>query len=193
MILDYKKIFDTDTSFYNDYFDLSPVGHHLSQNKGEHYKLLTYISNLYNDITILDLGTNWGESALALAQNKTNTIITYDIVPHHDISFLKDYSNIDFRLMDIANENESVIKSAKIIMLDIAHDGVQERNFTDMLSRIGYKGYLICDDIFCPYYPNMEPWWKSINIEKYDISEVGHVYGTGLVNYYQDNSVKIIK
>jgi len=196
MIIDYKKIRDTDISFYKRHFDLTPE-HHLSTGIGEHYKLLTYISWLYDGITILDLGTNWGESAIALAQNNKNRVITYDICDpksrNWSMDFLNDYSNIEFRLMNVIDEKEDVFKSAKIIMVGIAHDGIQERKITDMLSRIGYRGYLICDDIFSPYYPNMKVWWNSITIEKYDITDIGHSHGTGLINYYQDNSIKIIK
>ena len=94
--------------------------------------------------------------------------------------------------MDINNENEDVIKSAKIILLDIAHDGWQERKFTDMLKRIDYKGILICDDIHCPFYPQMEPWWNSLDGEKYDITDIGHMWGTGLINYGSEK-IEIIK
>ena len=94
--------------------------------------------------------------------------------------------------MDINSEDIEILKSAKIISLDIAHDGFQEKAFTDLLERIGYKGFLICDDIHNIYYPNMNPWWKSINVEKYDVTKVGHHWGTGIVNYYKDNCIKII-
>ena len=141
----------------------------------------------------MDVGTNWGESAVSLAQNPRNKIITYDIRKIWELPFLDNYSNLEFKLMDISKENDNIIKSAKIIFLDIAHDGMQEWSFTDRLLSIGYKGYLICDDIFAPFYPMMKPWWDSINIEKYDLTEIGHTWGTGLVNYYRNNDVKIIR
>jgi hypothetical protein len=95
--------------------------------------------------------------------------------------------------MDINKEYIDVIKSAKIIFLDIAHDAIQEQKFTEMLSNIGYKGYVLCDDIHLPWSPNMEIWWNSIKVEKYDLTDIGHTWGTGLINYYQDNDIQIIK
>jgi len=40
----------------------------------EHYKLLSYLSTLFNNSNILDIGTHLGHSSLALSYNKTNTI-----------------------------------------------------------------------------------------------------------------------
>ena len=192
MIIDYKKVMDQSLDFFENFFPDTPSDHHTKSESGEHYKLLKYISSLYDNITILELGTNTGESAIALAQNKTNKVITYDIEKKWNID-LSSESNIEFKLVDINSEDIEVLKSAKIISLDIAHDGFQEKAFTDLLERIGYKGFLICDDIHNIYYPNMNPWWKSINVEKYDVTKVGHHWGTGIVNYYEDNSIKIIE
>jgi len=192
MIIDYKKVMDQSLDFFENFFPDTPSDHHTKSESGEHYKLLKYISSLYDNITILDLGTNTGESAIALAQNKTNKVITYDIEKKWNID-LSSESNIEFKLVDINSEDIEVLKSAKIISLDIAHDGFQEKAFTDLLERIGYKGFLICDDIHNIYYPNMNLWWKSINVEKYDVTKVGHHWGTGIVNYYEDNSIKIIE
>ena len=192
MIIDYKKVMDQSLDFFENFFPDTPSDHHTKSESGEHYKLLKYISSLYDNITILDLGTNTGESAIALAQNKTNKVITYDIEKKWNID-LSSESYIEFKLVDINSEDIEVLKSAKIISLDIAHDGFQEKAFTDLLERIGYKGFLICDDIHNIYYPNMNLWWKSINVEKYDVTKVGHHWGTGIVNYYEDNSIKIIE
>jgi hypothetical protein len=194
MIIDYRQISQIDTNFFRKlYGDEFYKVSHLSNEIGEHYKLLVYLTNLYNNITILDIGTNTGESAVALAQNKTNKIISYDIENKVLVKMTEEYSNIEHKIIDIANESDEIIKSAKIIMFDIAHDGIQEKIFTDRLHLINYKGYLLCDDIHCPYYPNMNPWWSSIDIEKYDITDIGHGWGTGLVNYYQDKSIEILK
>jgi hypothetical protein len=193
MIIDYKKIENTNTEFYHNHFENLQPDHHLVRTPGEWYKLLTYISYLYDDILILDVGTNWGESAIALSQNKNNRVISYDIKTIWDMPFLKDYSNLEFKLMDIKDESDDIIKQAKIIVFDIAHDGIQEKRFTDKLKDIDYKGYMICDDIYSPHHPEMRPWWDSLTDEKYDITDIGHSLGTGLVNYYNDKNIKIIK
>ena len=77
--------------------------------------------------------------------------------------------------------------------MDIAHDGFQEQNFTDLLKKIDYKGYVLCDDIHLPWSPQMDVWWNSLEIEKYDLTDIGHTWGTGLINFHQDKSVQIIK
>jgi predicted O-methyltransferase YrrM len=200
MVLKLEDINKTNTEFYQKYFLNMKNDHHLVRMPGEWYKFLTYLTNLYNDITILDVGTCWGESAIALSQNKSNKVITYDI---HTLwekefnpnrrDFLQDFDNLEMRVTDIKNESDNLIKSAKIIVFDIAHDGIQEKNFTDRLERIGYKGYVICDDIFSPWYPKMKPWWNSITTEKYDITDLAHNSGTGLINYYEDKNITIIR
>jgi hypothetical protein len=72
--------------------------------------LLVYLTNLYNEITIIDAGTNFGHSCLALAQNLNNKILTYDIVPKN-LNFLNQYPNVSFKQMDINNESEEILKS----------------------------------------------------------------------------------
>jgi predicted O-methyltransferase YrrM len=213
MIIDFNKIKNISTEFYRKTYKYGE-SHHLNVEVGEHYKLLTFLTNSFDDILILDVGTNWGESAVALSQNKKNKVITYDITtkwPQYvngsliedgslsefidqsvDKPYLNQYKNLEFRMMDIANESDEVIKSSKMIFLDIAHDGDQERSFTDRLERIGFKGLLFCDDIFSPDHPNMKPWWESITREKYDLTDLGHRSGTGLVNY-SDDEIIIIK
>jgi len=202
MIIDYKQIYNIDTSFFNKYFGSHAVT--FCQPRGEHYKLLSYISQQYNGITILDVGTLRGASCLALAQNKNNKVITYDINntettpnkwdPHvATLPFLDDYPNVTRKIMDINVESADIINSAEIILLDIIHDGVTEKKFSDMLDKIGYKGYVFCDDVFSHMHPACTQWFENIKIEKYNLTEVGHHHGTGLLNYYNDNSVHIKK
>ena len=49
----------------------------------------------------------------------------------------------------------------------------------DIRQNIKYKGYLMLDDIY--YNDAMRNFWSSIVEEKYDISNIGHHSGTGLV------------
>ena len=51
----------------------------LTNKEEQHYYLLAYLSNLVNNSIIIDLGTHVGTSALALAFNNSNKILTYDI------------------------------------------------------------------------------------------------------------------
>jgi len=185
MILSKKLIFEENLEFFNDEMSAFPY----LKDKTEHYRLLSYLTKNYHDIIIIDAGTSFGHSCKSLSQNRRNKIITYDIT-YRDFTFFKEYGNIEFKQLDINKESSEIIKSADIILLDIdPHDGDQEKKFTDYLIEIGYKGYVICDDIFLNQ--NMKNWWDSIGIEKYDITEIGHFSGTGIINFYQDKNFKI--
>lgn len=157
--------------------------------KKENYRLLSFLSKTNDDITILDVGTAAGHSCLALAQNKKNRVISYDII-EREIPFLDIYGNITFKKMDINDEDPNFLKTSKIIFLDIdPHDGIQEKRFTDLLDSIDYKGYVICDDI--NLNDGMIRWWEGIKHEKYDITEFAHWSGTGIINYNNDNNLII--
>ena len=160
---------------------------------GEHYGLLCYLSTKFNNATILDLGTWAGWSAVSIAQNPTNKVITYDIVDELGRSqngiCIKDkfdtYSNIERRMIDARTESPEVIKSADLIILDIdPHDGIQETDFTNYLDEIGYEGFVVCDDVHLN--KGMRDWWSSITLPKYDLTDVAHnnsQAGTGLICY----------
>lgn len=185
MILSKKQIFAEDLSFFDDEVRNFPY----LKDKTEHYRLLVYLSKNINDSIMIDAGTSFGHSCKAMAQNKENKIITYDI-HSKDFGFFKTYGNIEFKQLDINQESPEIIKSAKIILLDIdPHDGEQEKRFTDYLVNIGYQGYVICDDIFLNLA--MKTWWESINVEKYDVTEIGHSSGTGIINFHQDNNFEL--
>lgn len=152
------------------------------KNLGEHYRLLTYISYLYNNELIIDAGTCQGHSCLALCQNLNNNVYTYDIVSK-DITYITDnYSNVTKKILDINLETDKVLESAKIILLDIdPHDGDSEKKFYDRLLNTKFNGFLICDDIYVN--DKMSLFWNSIDKEKFDVSNIGHWSGTGIVNF----------
>lgn len=145
----------------------------------EHYRLLIHISNMFNNINILDVGTNYGCSALALANNPSNKVISYDIVKHPETEHIK-CSNIEFRIGNVLY-NEEVIKNSKLIMLDTAHDGTFENEFYNKLKEIQWEGMLLLDDI--KLNNAMEQFWKNIHHVKWDLTHLGHFTGTGLVMF----------
>lgn len=143
----------------------------------EHYRLLTYISKLYDGEVICDVGTCNGCSALALSENLNNTIKTFDIVDYKEHGVLvKD--NIKFFLDDILKYDD-VIKQTRFIVLDTNHDGIFEKKFYNKLKELNYKGLLLLDDIYLNDV--MRSFWNSISEEKYDLSIKGHSTGTGIV------------
>jgi hypothetical protein len=152
------------------------------KNENEHYRLLAHISYLYDNELIIDAGTCQGHSCFALSQNENNLVYTYDI-ESKDIKYITDnYKNVIKKILDINLETDQILESAKIILLDIdPHSGTIEKIFYDKLLKTNFNGFLICDDI--NLNDGMRNFWNSIDKEKYDISEIGHWSGTGVVNF----------
>ena len=49
------------------------------------YPFYAYFSSLVNDTTILEIGTCNGGSATMMTHNRTNKVISYDIVKHNQV------------------------------------------------------------------------------------------------------------
>jgi predicted O-methyltransferase YrrM len=162
-------------------FFLKEVGIDWPFRGGEHYQLLTYLSSILEGQSIIDAGTYQGLSCLCLAQNKANKVFTYDISPVN-APFLQNYQNVTIITKDINRESHDVLKSSKVILLDVdPHDGQQEEVFSRLLKEINYEGFVIADDIHLN--PNMQFWWDSLEERCYDVTDIGHVTGTGIICY----------
>lgn len=156
------------------------------KNEKEQYRLLVYLTNLYNNITIIDAGTAQGHSCLSLSQNVNNKIITYDIVKNPSLCDLDSRPNVERKILDINKETDEIIKSAKIILLDIdPHDGKQEIVFYERLKKIDYKGYVIVDDI--NLNQPMIDFWNSVTHKKFDVTDIAHWSGTGIINMGEED------
>ena len=146
----------------------------------EHYKLLAYISQQYENSTLLDIGTYKGCSALALSYNTSNKVISFDIGNFINLSDIP--SNIEFVIDDVTDEKYiDMILASPFIMLDTAHDGSFERKLHSHLQNIKWEGLLLLDDI--NLNDAMREYWQSITEDKYDVSDYGHWSGTGLVYF----------
>ena len=64
---------------------------------------------------------------------------------------------------------------------DTFHNGDFETEFVNYLTEIKYKGLVLFDDIHLN--KEMQDFWDGLKLEKYDITEIGHFSGTGLVNF----------
>lgn len=150
----------------------------------EHYKLLGWLSNQFNNIIISEVGTCDGMGLLALSLNLNNKVISYDVYDYpkkHKIpkNGERRFCNPDFDHFD------EIIKST-IIFYDANHNGVTEQNFTNKLIELEWKGILIFDDIF--YTEGMRNFWNNLSVTKEDWSDIGHSgescgleCGTGIV------------
>jgi predicted O-methyltransferase YrrM len=147
----------------------------------EHYRLLANISMQMPDNSIIaDIGTSQGLSALALSYNSNVKVISYDIVDTSKFTHsMAKKGNIEFIIKDALLDIDR-IKYASVIMLDIdPHDGIQEKNFINLLEKVNYKGIIVCDDI--NLNDAMRSWWSSVKQKKMDVTVYGHFSGTGII------------
>jgi hypothetical protein len=156
---------------YRQYYHL-PSGH-------EHYGLLIHLTSYYNDELLIDVGTNHGASALALANNPTNTVYSIDIV---DLKTGEPtLPNCEFVLGNIL-ENQPMfdnLMKSRFIMLDTYHEYDFESAFYKKVSESNWKGIMLCDDIHLNGH--MERFWSEVTHPKIDITEYGHGSGTGII------------
>ena len=152
----------------------------MSKSGQEHYRLLAYISQNDDLVDILDVGTLKGCSALAFSVNSKNKVRSFNVGNEFDLNYTP--LNAEFIIDNVLNGNyNNIILGSKYIMLDTYHDGTFEKEFYDHLVSINYKGYLLLDDIHLNF--EMERFWGSITKEKYDITNIGHSTGTGVVYF----------
>ena len=156
-----------------------------------YYSILAYLSTLFNDSIIVDLGTLYGNSAAALASNKSNKIYTYDIESRDEAISkfkLKEFENIEYIITNCIEDNwqrqtdRDIILSSKLIFLDVdPHDGIQEQVVLSFLVDNDWKGIMVCDDIG-HQHPPMHDWWNSIELPTYTIrNKYAAFKGTGVV------------
>lgn len=196
MIINLTEVKNCDLSFVSNYYPDKYERHRINemnvgQEQGEHYKLLYYFTTLFTDELILDLGTRDGLSALCLAYNKKNNVITYDLIdkPNELLQFEDKLPNLTFKKMNVFDESLDIFKKSKIIFLDLdPHDGIQETRFISLLEEIGYNGIVICDDIH--WFPRMKQWWNNLKQTKYDVTQFGHGSGTGLIDF--SNNLEVL-
>jgi predicted O-methyltransferase YrrM len=171
----YKELIPTHEEFYE------PTGK-------QHYRLLSYLSTLYNNANIIEIGTHIGFSSLSLAYNKTNTIHTFDIFDKVD-ERIRQYSNIRFYQDDLFEPDtreqfRELILSCPFIFIDVdPHNGNMEYDMFLYLKEIEYPGFIVFDDIW--YFKEMRDnfWYKIPDIFRYDLTEHGHWSGTGIVTF----------
>jgi hypothetical protein len=153
------------------------------------YSLYCYLSQQFNDTTILDIGTGGGGSAVAFSINENNKIISFDIQRRAD--FIEG-RNIELRIGNFMEDKTINYENVSIIMIDVdPHDGLQEPPMFKFLEDNGWSGILLLDDIG-PDWKEMNDMWNALPYEKYDVTDVGHWSGTGLINFGGKYDIELI-
>ena len=155
----------------------------------EPYALYAYLSTTFDNGTILDIGTLFGSSAVALSYNKTNKVISYDINEHNDHGFFSERDNLTWKHMDFQKDDSIDWKDVRMILIDTDHTGEQETGFINFLIEKDWCGILLLDDIH--QSQEMEDFWSNFDDDiKKDVTGIGHTAccGTGYVEFDLENS-----
>ena len=87
------------------------------------------------------------------------------------------------KIQDFRNDDTLDYDRISIIMIDVdPHDGVQEEEMFLFLEEKEWQGLVLLDDIG-PQWPEIEDFWNRITFPKLDVSDVGHMSGTGAVSF----------
>ena len=190
-ILDKFVMKNAEYLYHQDYYnDISGT---------QEYRLYSYLSTFVNDTIILDIGTSYGRSAIALSHNESNKVLSYDICNHIQNDNHKIYSkkNVEFKIKDVLDDlTPKLVSKCKIVMIDIDHYESIERQIIDKLNDCGFSGIILLDDIHHPQSDMneaMQKLWKNIHLPKFDVTSYGHWSGTGLILMNTDNIHLIFK
>ena len=155
------------------------------------FKLYAYLSNMFDKTLILDIGTYWGKSALALAHNPLNVVTTFDIKDYIEDSdhIIYTMDNMYFKIGDFL-DYEDMIMDSSILMIDITHNGEDEMRILKKLYYMKYMGLLLFDDIVA--FEKMRVFWNTVQYKKHDITSVGHWSGTGIIDMFNKFDVEVI-
>jgi predicted O-methyltransferase YrrM len=186
-ILDNFELKNHDFLVDNQYYDLV--------SGQQEYRLYSYLSTFFDGITILDIGTLSGRSAVSLSHNENNQVISYDITNniHNDTHKIYSKPNITFHVKNVLDDlNEELVQRCKIVMIDIDHRGNCELDIICRLKELNFSGIIILDDT--TNHPDgeikecMKKLWDDIDDIKYDFTQYGHWSGTGIISMNYDLS-----
>jgi len=158
----------------------------------EHYKLCSYLSKKFKNTTILDIGTWHGTSAISFAEESTNKIISYDTFYFPEHLYIE-RENIELKLMDFRDDATIKWDDVSIIFIDVdPHDGKQEPPMLKFLEGTGWSGLILLDDIAYDEFPELKKMWDTLDYDKYNLTEIGHWSGTGMINFGNKYEIEII-
>ena len=153
----------------------------------ESYRLLSYISTLFNNSTIVHVGSFVG-SSLALSYNKTNNVLWFDLNENKS-PILDVINNIEHHTDNVFDDEvqekwKHEILNSPFIFLDVEpHLGTIEYIFYEFLKKNNYQGFVLFDDVW--YFEDMRNkfWYKIPDEFRYDLTDLGHWSGSCIVTF----------
>ena len=83
--------------------------------------------------------------------------------------------------MDFRKDPDLNLDEVELIMIDVdPHDGKQEPEMLSWLKEQGWSGKILFDDI---HHAGTAGFWKNLDEEKQDLTSVGHMTGTGIIDF----------
>jgi len=189
-----ESVHNTRIEHLAEYVPFSGEDHLFSLPAGEtEYRLYAYISDLFNNVTILDIGTRNGNSAVALSSNPLNKVISYDIIETDAFRNLNK-ENIQMVIANFHHENID-LSNVPIIMIDVdPHDGSQERGMFEYLKSVNWEGIVILDDTRKDLWPAIAKFIDDIRNEYvvHDVTDIGHFSGTAIIEFGDKYKIEVV-
>jgi hypothetical protein len=151
------------------------------------HKLYSYLSTLISNSVIVDIGTDVGGSAVALAHNPTNKVITYDLV--YKCADRIGQPNVIWKIENFVEDTSLDFDSIKIIAIDVDHEDELELQIINYIRSKNWKGILLLNDI---NHPEIQKIWNDIPDQKFDLTDIGDKTGTGVVNFGNKYEIAVV-
>ena len=154
-----------------DYSYLSEVPSDFTVRPGrEHFRLLSYLTTKYDNATITYIGPCI-YAIKALSYNKTATLQLFTGVNGE---------------VDREEWNAKLLKSSFIFLQADSDNGTMYMEFYEYMKKLDYKGYIICNNIWACKAMRDDFWYRIPYEERYDLSDLGHWSGTGVISFSKD-------
>ena len=153
------------------------------------YRFFKWISHQFNGSIILEVGTLAGDSAIALADNPKNLVVTLDRRPMQDLVGTSRHtpcelpSNVLTMVVDVHEVDLTWISKVDLIYLDIIHVPEELDKFLKKIEPY-FKGILIVDATNHRKYARHRDYFNALDREKHQLpASIAGCRGTGVIPY----------
>jgi len=157
----------------------------------EHYRLLSFLSTLYNNSAFYSINANERLAAIALSYNTTNQVYSYNCLSQEvdDMNIIPVGStnpiNTHFYNTENFMEQVDIMAQSSIIFIGVPLTLLEYKTFYNILFEKEFNGLVIVNHL-C--FPDTEHIWNEVSINKINVSRYGNIGGTGIIDY---SNVKI--